>query len=194
MSQAAYDWIEPAEPAGPGGGITPASPCAWCGNPGHSTGQHALLEALNRQTEFLGVIAGILEPKRYRIAQETYEDGATKATAVFESWPGGVDKLWLVERSVVYTNSTGTPTVGVYVVDSLPTPVTVGPLNQPIVPVLSPRDLHDYSNVPIAASDNTIAPVLVKGSEKLVFQWAALSAGARCAARIQIRQAWQSPD
>lgn len=181
----------PAQPEGPGG---PVVGCGVCGNPGHSTAMHPLLEVMNRQTELLSVLSGILEPKRYRLAGETTEDGTGKGTIVFESWPGGVDRIYLVERSIVYTNSTGTPVVGMYVTEGLPGPVTVGASNQPIVPALNARDLHDYSNLLIAANDNAIAPALVKGAEKLVFQWTGLSAGARCVARVQMRLTWQSPD
>lgn len=176
----------PAQPYGA------ADACDVCHN-AHDTKLHPVLEVLNRQTELLAVLAGVLEPRRYPMSMDTYEDGSGKATAIFESWPGGVSKLWLVERTVTYTNSTGSPTMGVYVVDSIPS-LTYGALNQPVVPILSPRDLRNYTNLVIAADDNPSAPVLVHGGQKLVFQWTTLSAGARCVANVQIRQCWQSVD
>lgn len=170
----------------------PGSACMICGNPGHSTDNHATLEVLNQQRELLAVIAGVLEPKRYRVASETVEDGSTKATLVFENWPGGVDKLWVVERQVLFTNSTGTPTAAMYAVESLPGPVTIGAGNQLIVPVLNARDMFD---APAANSAGApAAPAILKGGEKLVVQFASLSAGARVITRLQLRQVWQSVD
>lgn len=174
--------------------FTPAQPsrCAHCGN-AHHTEMHPVLEVLNRQTELLAVLTGILEPKRYKQMQEALEDGTGKATAIFTSWPGGVNKLWLVERTVVSTTSTGTPIAGVYVLDALPS-VQRAASGAAVVPQISNRYLENVSNVAINADDNGISPVLVKGSEVLVVQWTGLSAGAVCTARIQVRLSWQSTD
>lgn len=172
-------------------------PCAYCGNPQHSAAHHPILEALNRQTELLADVAHVLEPKRYRLVQETAEDGSggSKATVAFDSWPGGVDKLWVIERHIALTNSTGSPTVGVFVTEALPSPVTRAAGNQLVVPVLNLRDEVDAGTGTVAVGPlATQGPVLVKGGETLVFQWASLSGGARCVARIQFRQAWQSTD
>jgi len=178
--------------------FTPAQPlrvCEVCGNPGHSTDNHPLLEVLNRQTELLAVLAGVLEPKRYRLSAEAQEDGNGRATVWFENWPGGVGKLWLVERSMVYTDSTaGNLNVGMYIVDSLPRVTYQAGTGVPVVPALNPRDLSDYSNLAIAAQDNAHSPALVKGSEKVVFQWSGLSGGARVMARVQLRHCWQAID
>lgn len=185
------DQFSPAEPLGPGGG------CAICGNPGHSTHNHALLEVLNRQTEFLAVLAGVLEPKRYRLGQRGVEDGTGKGTIMYDLSPGGVDKLVMIERIAVATNSTGTPACAAYVMEGIPGPYTLtgGVLTIPslLVPPSPPRVAG-----PIGVNGTgellSDAPIMVKGGENFFLQWTGLSAGALIQAHIQYRLAWQSPD
>jgi hypothetical protein len=163
--------------------------CETCGRD-HSThdGRHTgdelsvLLERFDRMNVLLATIAEVLSPKRYRPVQEALEDGTGRATIDFPVFPGGADLIWVVERTFVWTNSTGTPAVGIFVLDAVPKSTT-----------FNPRDLVDWTNAPIAAGEQT-QPFLAKGGEHVVAQWSGLSAGALCRFRLQYRQTWQSPD
>jgi hypothetical protein len=157
-------------------------PCAYCGNAMHSAAHHPILEALNEHTLMLARLCEVLAPVRYRDAQEMFEDGTGRATIDFPiGVPGGVNNVALIERYVPFTNSTGTPVLGVYVLDAVPPKTT-----------FNSRDLVDFTNLTVASGDQ-VNPVMVKGTEHLLFQWTGLSAGARCSCRIQYRRAWQAP-
>lgn len=158
------------------------TPCAICQNPYHSAAHHPILEALAENNRLLAELSERLAPRRWRESQEKLEGGTGTVTLDFPvGAPGGVDLVVLVERYVPFTNSTGTPVLGVYVVDAVPPGL-----------VFNSRDLADYTNLLVASGDQ-VNPVMVKGGEHLVFQWTGLSAGARCSCRIQYRRSWQAP-
>lgn len=171
--------------------LTPGQPCSMCGNPAHGALHHPVLEALNRQTELLAVLAGVLAQKNYRLAQQALVNASGFATIAFPSFPGGVDKEWIVDRVFLYTSSTAVA-CGVFILDGLPYNIPQDNPNAATV-AFDPLNQHDFTNVAIAAGEQ-IKPLLVKGGEVLAFQWSGATVGAKCVARVQYRQAWQGVD
>lgn len=172
--------------------FTPAQPsrCAHCGN-SHHTEIHPVLEVLNRQTEMLAVIAGILGQKTFRLAQQAIVNAGGFATIAFPSFPGGVNKEWLVDRVFLWTNSSSIA-AGVFVLDGTPLGMALDNPNA-MAAAIDPLNQHDFTNLAIAAGEE-IKPLLIKGGETLAFQWSGATVGAKCIARVQYRQVWAGID
>lgn len=167
--------------------------CEVCGNPLHDSSSHAVLEALNMQTRALEQLAQITQPPIYRMpAQQVLANANGLATIIFPAFPGGVDKMWAIEKTFAYTNSTQTNiNVGIYVMEGLPLGASLTNPNT-LTTQLDPLTQVDASTFPIVAADDQ-SRIYVKGGEILAFQWNGLAANDKCVARFQYKLSWQGP-
>ena len=150
----------------------------------------AVVSALHRSNELLAIIAEAAAPPYYRPpASQAYENGSGFATIVYQHFPGGAEKLWLVEKIFVWSDSEDTPQVGVFVMEGLPPGATQDRPNA-LATAIDPLYQRDSTSLLIAAGDE-LSRIVVKGAENLIFQWQGISTGARCVASIQYRLAWQ---
>lgn len=97
------------------------------------------------------------------------EDGTGRAEIVLP--PVGSGGLLLLQRILVQTDSTGSPTVRMYVGSE-------SPLNMVDGTPSGKLDVAEYTN-----------PLILMAGEQLRIVWSGLSAGARCVARIQAAEA-----
>lgn len=166
--------------------------CEVCGNPYHSSESHAILEALNIQTELLKQISFRETQPIYRVpAQQALANSSGIATILFPAMPGGVDKLWAIEKTFAYTNSTQTNiNVGIYVMEGLPPGASLQNPNS-LTTQIDPLNQVDASTFPIVAGDDQ-SRIYVKGGENIAFQWNGLALNDKCVARFQYKLSWQS--
>lgn len=151
----------------------------------------AIIARLDRANEELSILAKTIAPPIYRLpSQQAIVNAQGFATIAFRVEPGGVVKVWMVERIFVWTNSTaGSPRLIVYVMDGLPLPGTQDNPNQ-YTAALDPLYGVDTTNLAMAGGDE-IAPIPVKGGESIVFQWSGLNQNDKCVAHAQYKLAWQ---
>ena len=145
---------------------------------------------LDRCNALVAQLAGALAPPIYRPdPQQAIVNASGFATLVFPHWPGGVNKLWQVERVFVFTNSLAEPELIVYVFEGAPVGLDLRNPNS-MTTLLNPLHARDATNLRVAAGDQ-LAPIIVKGQENIAFQWPGLNQGALWTAGFQYRLAWQ---
>lgn len=149
----------------------------------HVDGLTRVLEEINTS---LKVLAGYLHRPRYRQHGQGVENGSGVCTIPFRIEPGGQERIAAVRKVFAYTNSTGTPEVGIFIMDSKPhEPLSAATAIDPLYQV-------DASNIAIVAGEEQ-EPLVVKGGQYIFFQWTGLSTGAVCKCSIQYTIEWQGP-
>lgn len=154
-----------------------------------------LFQRLDRLTELLGELtgAGVLEPKRQRLSQSNVA-GAAIVTFGWQTAPGGVNSLWLIERvTFSVTTAQASPTAGLFVLDSLPISLSQ------ITTALDDQYLVETPGAAFPTNKRQVigessAPIEVKAGEWIIFQFGGLVAGDFAKGRVQIKQAWQGQD
>lgn len=149
---------------------------------------HALLGRLDRQTELLAEIAGVLAPKVLRPSLQDVVGAAQTIAYVDFPVPGGVNVIYELQRITFWSNTAqANPAGALYVMDAVP---------------LNPRtvafDAGYLEEGPWSLKAGTVnegaAPIIAKGGEHLLVQWSGLVAGDQIKVGLQLRQAWQAQD
>lgn len=143
-----------------------------------------LLGKLDKITDLLGITAEVLSAKRYRPSGMAVEDGSGHATVLIPT-QGGVNNLWLLERISWGVNVAAMTGFGVFVMEGKPPATNVD---------LDELNLVESSTLLRGTINESSAPILVKGGENIMVQGRGVTAGGILKVRLQLRQAWQSPD
>ena len=148
---------------------------------------HALLGRLDRQTELLAELAGVLTKARERPGGQGVANAAGIAYVDMPA-PGGVNLQWLIERLTFWTNTAqANPSGALYVMDSLP--LTIGSV------ALDAAYLEEGPwSLKAGTLNENAAPILVKGGEHAIVQWTGLAVGDVIKVGMQLKQAWQAQD